>query len=98
MFRKVAGEWQLFQELDDPNPGDSNDDYGVAVAVGGDFAAIADQGDDHVFWFDGTSWGLVGDFYTPGFDNYAIDFDIDGANDRLIVGYAFPGRGDRSGR
>ena len=91
MFRKVAGEWQLFQELDDPNPGDSNDDYGAAVAVGGDFAVVADQGDDHVFWFNGTSWGLVGDFYTPGFDNYAIDLDIDGANDRLIVGYGFPG-------
>ena len=87
MFRKVAGEWQLFQELDDQfNPLGAGDDYGVAVAVGGDYAAIADQ-DDFIFvyQYDGAEWLPIGDISTLGVD-VELDLDIDGVNNRLIVG------------
>ncbi|MGI9607629.1 MAG: hypothetical protein ACR2P0_15985 [Acidimicrobiales bacterium] len=85
MFRRIAGEWVLFDEFGDDIPSGPNFDFGIEVAVGGDWAAVTEQDNSTwIFNFDGISWTLVNDISFTG-ANRALDVDIDGVNDRLIA-------------
>ncbi|MDJ0771201.1 MAG: C25 family cysteine peptidase, partial [Ilumatobacter sp.] len=87
VFRNVAGEWQFFQEIDDPNPIGPGDDFGHAVAVGGSWAAVVDRCDEvSVYSFAGGSWTLFADVTVTSPCASLFSVDVDGANDRLVLG------------